>query len=194
MTGHRAVTSVGAAAALTLVGCGGAGEQRNDAAEKAASATVDVVEATFPARQRLGGQAQMRIAVKNTGAEPLRDVTVTVDSFSRRPAQPSEADSERPIWIVDEAPRGGTTALVNTWALPVLGPGETKSFRWKVTPVDAGSYRLRYTVGAGLDPEAGARGARGGSPLAGAFPVRVSAKPSAARVDPATGKVERVEE
>ncbi len=190
MTGYRAVTSIWVAAALTLVGCGG-GEKRQDADEKAETAAVEVVEARFPAQQRLGGQARMRIAVKNTGAEPLRDVTVTVDSFSRRSAQPGEADSERPIWIVDEAPGGGTTALANTWALRGLPPGRTKTFRWKVTPVDAGAYRVRYTVGAGLDGKAEA--ANGTSPVTGTWVVRVSGKPSAARVSPETGAVERFE-
>ena len=181
-----------AATVLALVGCGdGGGEARQDADEQAATSTVDVIEATFPAQQRLGGQAQMRIAVKNPGAEPLTDVTVTVDSFSRRSAQPGQADSERPIWIVDEAPSAATTALVNTWALRRLGPGESKSLRWKVTPVDAGSYRVEYTVGAGLDR---ARDGKDKSSVAGTFAVRVSRKPASARVDPETGEVESTTE
>ncbi len=192
MTGHRAVTSILAAATLTLSGCGG-GEERRDADATAATSSVDVVEASFPAEQRLGGQAQMRITVENTGAAALADVAVTIDSFSRRSAQPGEADAERPIWIVDDAPGGGTTALASTWALARLRPGKTKTFRWRVTPVDAGSYRVGYTVGTGLDGRAAARDPADESRVGGTFRVRVSDAPSAARVDPETGRVERVE-
>jgi hypothetical protein len=192
MTRLRALPSTSAAAALALFGCGG-GEQRRGADEPAARSTVAVVEASFPAEQRLGGQARMRITVKNTGAAPLADVAVTVDSFSRRSAQPGEADSERPVWIVDDAPRGATTALANTWSLAGLRPGGTKSFRWRVTPIDAGSYRVGYSVATGLDGRARARDAAGGSTVGGTFSVRVSDAPSAARVDPETGDVERIE-
>lgn len=185
--------STWAAAALALAGCGG-GQARQDADEQAAPSTVRVTRATFPARQRLAEQAQMRIAVENTGAEALANVAVTVDSFSRRSAQPGLSDSERPIWIIDAAPGGSTTAVTNTWSLQGLGPGETKTFRWTLTPIDAGSYRVKYTVGTGLDGKAKARTARGDAPVTGTFAVRVSSKPSAARVDPETGDVERIEE
>jgi len=196
MMRHRAPPSTLAAAALalTLAGCGGGGQARQDGDERSATSTVEITRASFPARQRLAEQAQMRIAVKNTGAEALKDVAVTVDSFSRRSAQPGLADSERPIWIVDEAPGGGTTAVTNTWALKGLAPGETKTFRWTLTPIDAGSYRVTYTVGTGLDGKADARGAGGRSPVTGSFAVRVSSEPATARVDPETGDVERIEE
>ena len=51
------------------------------------------------------------------------------------------ADPERPVWIVDEGPPGGDSALPNTWALGPLGAGETKTFVWKVTAVEAGATR-----------------------------------------------------
>ena len=191
MTGHRAVTTTLAATALALAGCGG--NERQDANERAATYTVDVTQASFPASQRLARPSQMRIAVKNTGSERLPDVAVTVDSFSRRSEQPGLADPERPIWIVDEGPSGGTTAFTNTWALEGLAPGETKTFRWRVTPIEAGRYRVKYTVAAGLDGKAKARGDDGESPVTGTFPVRISREPSGARVNPVTGGVERAE-
>lgn len=85
MTGHRTLTTPFAVAALALAGCGDG--ERQDANETAGTSTVAVTEASFPAEQRLAKQSQMRIAVKNTGGEALRDVAVTIDSFSRRAEQ-----------------------------------------------------------------------------------------------------------
>ncbi len=191
MTGHRAGAITLAAGALVVAGCGGG--ERQDANEKAATYTVDVTKASFPPKQRLARQQQMRIAVKNTGSKRLPDVAVTVDSFSRRSEQPGLADPERPIWIVDQGPRGGSTAFTNTWALEGLAPGQTKTFKWKVTPIESGRFKLKYTIAAGLDGKAKARNAQGESPVSGTFPVSISKKPSTARVNPDTGAVERTE-
>ncbi len=177
-------------AAAALASCGGG--ERQDAGERAGTYTVEVTEASFPAAQRLAQQAQMRIAVKNTGADALPDVAVTVNSFSRRSEQTGLSDAERPIWIVDRSPGGGTTALPDTWALAALAPGATRTFRWTLTPVEAGSFRVKYKVGAGLDDTTRTRGAKGAPSVAGTFAVRVGRRPSAARVDPETGAVERV--
>lgn len=190
MTAYRLMMSSGAVAMLALSACGGGARQ--DADEQAGRYTVDVTQAAFPRRQRLAQQSLMRIAVKNAGDEALPDVAVTVDSFSRRSEQPGLADPERPIWIVDRGPRGGTTAYTNTWALDGLAPGETRTFRWMVTAVEAGSYRVKYTVAAGLDGKAKARTTDGESPVTGTFPVRISQVPRLSRVDPRTGAVERV--
>lgn len=194
MTVHHAArtTLTFLALAGAVAGCGET--KRQDADEKAATYTVDVTRASFPEDQRLAKATQMRIAVKNTGAESIPDLAVTVDSFSRRSSQEGLADPERPIWIIDEGPRGGTTAYTNTWALENLKPGQSKTFRWKLTPIEAGTYNVKYTVAAGLDGKAKTRDPEGESPVTGAFPVRVSSKPSAARVDPDTGAVERLEE
>lgn len=192
MTRRRAALSAPAAAVLALgaAACGGGGA-RQDAGERSATYTVEVTRASFPAEQRLARPSQMRIAVKNTGAEALPGVAVTVDSFSRRSEQPGLADSERPIWIVDESPGGATTALTDTWALGPLPPDRTRTFRWRLSPVEAGRYTLRYTIAAGLGGRARVRSARGASPPTGTFAVRISPRPSAARVDPVTGAVVR---
>lgn len=187
MTGHSAGAAIFAVAALALAGCGGG--ERQDANEPSGTFAVDVTTAAFPKAQRLAKQVTMKIAVKNTGNAAVPDVAVTVDSFSRRSEQPGLADPERPVWVIDEGPRGGTTAYTNTWALDGLRPGETKTFTWKVTPIEAGSYKLKYTVAAGLDGKAKASG-RG---TTGTFPVKVSGKPAQSRVNPETGAVETVE-
>lgn len=189
MTGHRGQIALTAATAFALAGCGGG--ERQDAGEKAASYTVEVVDASFPAAQKLAKLAEMRIAVKNTGQRALPLVAVTVDSFNRRSEQAGLADPSRPIWVVDEGPRGGTTAYVNTWALNGLSPGQTKTFTWKVTALEPGRHQLKWTVAAGLTGKATARTASGDSPVSGSFAVTISDKPSTARVDPASGNVIR---
>ena len=191
MTGHRAVITTLTTMALAMTGCGGG--ERQDADEPAATYSVDVAQASFPSEQRLSKQTQMRIAVKNTGTRRIPDVAVTVDSFNRRSEQAGLADPERPVWIVDQGPRGGATSFVNTWALEGLGPGQTKTFSWKVTPIEAGRYSVKYRIAAGLDGKAKARSSEGNGPVGGTFTVRVSQRPSTSRVNPATGEVERTE-
>lgn len=189
MTGHRAYIGLCAAIALAASGCGGG--TRQDAAEPAAVYRVAVVRATFPARQKLAEPSEMAIAIKNTGRRALPDVAVTVDSFSRRSQQAGLADPERPIWIVDEAPRGAQTAYVNTWALDRLRPGETRTFRWRVTAVQPGRHQLKWTVAAGLNGRARARTSSGDSPVTGTFAVDIAETPATAHIDPATGAVVR---
>jgi len=105
--------------------------------------------------------------------------------------QLGQADAERPIWIVDESPGGAATAFTDTWALGGLAPGRTRTFRWRLSPVAAGRYTIKYTVAAGLEGRARTRSAGGASPVTGSFSVYISPRPSAARVDPETGAVER---
>ena len=189
MTRGRTFALAGVAAAA-LAGCGGGESARQDADEPSGTWTVDVVEAEFPSSQRLSQEATMRIRVRNREDRALPNVAVTVDSFSQRSEQAGLADPERPIWIIDDGPRGGVTAYTNTWALGRMGPGQTKTFEWKVTPVEAGEYRVKYRVAAGLDGKAKARLA-GGEVPAGTFNVSVSREPSQSRVDPDSGEVIR---
>lgn len=189
MTGHRAEIAFTTAVALALAGCGSG--ERQDVNEKAATYDVDVVRASFPAQQKLARATEMLIAVKNSGDRTVPDVAVTVDSFNRRSEQAGLADPSRPIWVVDQEPRGGTTAYVNTWALNALRPGQTKTFRWKVTAIEPGRHQLKWSVAAGLNGKAKVRSGSDDSPVSGTFPVTITDKPSTARVDPSTGAVIR---
>jgi hypothetical protein len=112
--------------------------------------------------------------------------------FTTRGDRQDLADPNRPVWIVDSGPEGGTTAYTNTWALGALGPGKTARFVWRVTAVRAGTYDVHYSVAAGLSGKAKAQGANGNAPE-GSFTVSVSGKPAQARVDPETGEVVRDE-
>jgi hypothetical protein len=178
-----------AGCAALVAGCGGE-SQRQDADEPSGTWTVDVLEAEFPRSQHLAKPATMRIQVRNTEDRAIPNVAVTVDSFSRRSEQAGLADPNRPVWIVDDGPRGGTTAYTNTWALGRMAPGQTKTFEWRVTPVEAGTHRISYRVAAGLDGKAKAR-LDGGDRPEGTFTVRISKEPAQSRVDPESGDVIR---
>ena len=172
-----------------LAGCGGE-SARQDADEAKGTWKVEVVEAEFPASQRLAKQETMRIRVRNSDDRTLPNVAVTVEGFSARSEQAGLADASRPVWVVDDGPRGGTTAYTNTWALGRIPPGETKTFEWRATPVKAGEHKLSYRVAAGLDGKARAQLASGSRPE-GSFSVNVRRDPSQARVDPDSGDVVR---
>lgn len=182
--------------AVALAGCGGA--SRQDAGEPGGTFPLEVSEASFPARQGLSEHTEMVIAVRNVGKETAPDVAVTVENpregtgaeaFGERAPQAGLADSSRPTWIVDQGPVNGTTAYANTWALGPMFPGETKTFRWKLTAVRPGEHELRYVVAAALNGKAKARGA-GGRSLSGLFSVSIARKPAPATVG-ANGEVVR---
>jgi hypothetical protein len=197
----RARSPIGVVAILAtaglLAGCGGGGGERQDADEPSGTFKVDVVEHSFPARQRLANTAVMKVVVKNSGSETIPNVAVTVTSdddakggpgFTTRSTSPDQADPTRQLWIVDRGPHGGDTAYVSTWALGPLPAGRTKTFEWHVTPVVAGTHVLRWHVAAGLNGKAVARTAGGTDPV-GTWRVNVSRKPAAVTVDPKTGDV-----
>jgi hypothetical protein len=177
------------ACALLVAGCGG-DDTRQDEDEPSGEWTVEVVDAEFAESQRLARQEVMRIRVRNTESRAIPNIALTVDGLSRRSEQAGLADPNRPVWVVDDAPRGGDTAYTNTWALGRVPAGETKTFTFRVTPVKPGTHQVRYRVSAGLDGRARARLATGERPE-GSFSVRVSRAPSQSRVDPDTGEVIR---
>jgi hypothetical protein len=175
-------------AVFAVAGCGGG--ERQDSNEPSGTFSMNVVKAAFPPSQSLAKQEAMTISVKNTDSRPIPDLAVTVDSFSTRSQQAGLADPERPVWIVDEGPTGGTTAYTNTWALGRLAPGATRTFTWKVTAIQAGTHTVKYRVAAGLNGKAKAK-INGRDDFEGAFKVAISGKPANSKVDPDTGKVIR---
>jgi hypothetical protein len=179
---------VASVAAVTVAGCGGG--KRQDADEPSGTFRVDVVNASFPAKQHLAKPERFVIAVRNSGNRTLPNVAVTVSSFAARSEQAGLADPERAVWVIDASPRGGDTAYTNTWALGRLAPGRTRRFVWRVTAVQAGTHTVKWQVAAGLNGKAKATLAGNRAP-AGSVTVAVSGKPAQARVDPKTGKVVR---
>jgi hypothetical protein len=188
MRGKATVT--GCALVLVLAGCGGG--ERQDASEPSGEFEVEIVDASFPPQQRIARTATMRIAVRNADSEPLPNVAVTVatdpgeaggaaQAFSQDIGDPNVADASRPVWIIDEAPRGGDTAYTNTWSLGELPPGETREFLWRVTAVKAGEYTLNYSVSPGLTGKADVAP---GHTTKGTFEVTIDDVPPEARVLP----------
>jgi hypothetical protein len=178
-----ACLGLSAAAFAVAVGCGGS--ERQDAHEPEGTYDVKVVNASFPSQQQLAEHATMKIAVRNDGDRAVPNLAVTVGrngkaTFSYQSQQPGLANPSRPIWIVDDGPRGGTTAYVDTWALGTLPPHQTKTFKWDVTAVRAGTYRIDYTLAAGPNGNATVRRAD----ASGTFHVAVTEKPAQACVTP----------
>jgi hypothetical protein len=176
-----------AVAAFAVAGCGGG--DRQDAHEPSGTFSMSA-RAAFPSSQSLAQPQALRIRVRNTDSRSIPDVAVTVDSFSTRSQQPGLADPNRPVWIVDAGPIGGTTAYTNTWALGTIPPGQSRTFVWRVTPVQAGTHTVKYRVAAGLNGKARSR-VNGQEDFQGSFTVDISGKPAQSRVDPNTGKIIR---
>jgi hypothetical protein len=180
---------LGGIGALALAGCGGG--QSQDAKEPSGTFTVDVSRASFPLAQRIAGQSEMRITIRNAGQKAVPNLAVTIEgadgaapaqAFGEADPQAGLADPSRPVWIVDAGPRGGETAYVNTWALGRLRPNQEKTFVWRVTPVVPGTHTVRYRVAAGLNGKAKAALGGGGVP-SGSFTINISNKPAGVQVD-----------
>lgn len=195
---------------LTTSGCGGGGE-RQDANEPAGNFPVQVTMSKFPKAQRLAETSDLILGVKNTGDKPLPELAITIEtddgrsnpndsvadgSFDTRLDDPSLANPNRPVWILENKyPRelgtppptglsGGFRAETNTFGFGPLDPGKTENVVWRVTPVKPGTYTLHYVVAAGLDGRAKAVTADGGE-VKGEFVVTISDKPPKASVDDA---------
>jgi hypothetical protein len=163
-------------AAIALGACGG--EERQDENEPKGRYKVEVVDAEFPQDQKLAKNSKLRIAVRNVDSRTIPNVSVTLKGFERRSDAPGLAERKRPVFVINairkrlggladtrpDAPGHADLALVDTWALGRLRPGQTKVFRWNVTAVQAVPYRLSYTVSAGLDGKARAVTATGERP------------------------------
>jgi hypothetical protein len=191
--GHPALAGLCAIGLIALSGCGGGDRQDKD--EPSGKYRVDVTEASFPAEQKLAKQSDIVIAVKNTGNETVPNITVTLNGLDYRLKDPQVADPSRPQFVIngvpknigsfaeskEAAPEGGETAYVNTWALGPLSPGKERTFRWTVTAVKAGPYKLTYEVAAGLNGKAKAVNASDQTPR-GLFAGTVTEKPPKTRV------------
>jgi hypothetical protein len=186
------------AAMVAVSGCGG---ESQDADEPEGTYRLEVADASFPAKQGIAEQTTMRIRVRNPGRRTVPNVAVTVETkgakagdgvtaFGQKDADARLADPNRPVWILDREPVGGTSAYANTWTLGPLRGGETKTFEWKLTAVEQGAYSLAYRAAAGLDGKARLAAA---SKARGTFDVRVVDEPVPARVN-SKGEVVRGEE
>ena len=171
---------------LALAGCGGG--ERQDENEPEGNFPVEVVRATFPEQQKLAKSSDMVVTVRNAGDDTIPNIAVTVNGFEKRKSDPELADPSRPVFALngvqvkiagfpeakEAAPRGCDTAYVNTWACGPLKPDEQRTFRWTVTAVQAGDFKIDWRVAAGLDGKAKAVAAGGGPAPRGQFAGTVS--------------------
>jgi hypothetical protein len=208
LAAHRRIAALG----LSLVGVSalaGCGSQvvkgdPQDRAEPKGDFPLRVTQASFPHAQNLAKDSSMQIVVENAGAKRVPNINVTVKcgpglggSFMTATDESDVADPERPQFVVnklptrtqrvnpplDPAPLERSSAFVDTYPLGPLEPGRTATFRWDVTAVKAGPYRLCWRVNAGLYGKAKAV-ASGDSelPVRGEFKGAVSNKAPKARI------------
>ena len=171
---------------LAVAGCGGG--ERQDENEPEGNFPVEVVRATFPENQKLAKSSDMVVTVRNAGNDTIPNIAVTVNGFDKRKDNPDLADASRPVFALngvrveiagfpeakDASPRGCDTAFVNTWACGPLKPDQQKTFRWSVTAVQAGAFKIDWRVAAGLDGKAKAVASGGGPAPRGQFSGTVS--------------------
>jgi hypothetical protein len=185
--------------AVTAVAAGCGGGARQDADEPSGTFKVEVVDASFPERQHIAESVQLKLRVRNGDQQTLRNVAVTVETkaagqnapaaFGVRQSGTGQADSSRPVWVLDAGPEGGDTVAVNTWSAGTLRGGETRELTWRMVAVKAGSYSVGYRVAPGLNGRARAAEGR----TSGTFDVTIDDEPVPARVD-GDGEVVRGEE
>ena len=195
-------TPVASLAVLVLAACGTG--PRQDVKEPRGRFPVDVLTTKFPTSQKLAKASELVIAVRNAGSKTIPNLAVTVSGFDKRMKDPRLADPNRPVFVLNgqrekvgnlpEATEGGprgcltsqggtpdSPATKSTWACGPLRPGATRTFRWSVTAVQAGPFRVAWRLDAGLYGKAKAVGA-GGQPISGDFTGRISNRPPQQRV------------
>jgi hypothetical protein len=171
-----------------LAGCGG-GDDRQDENEPEGDFKVEVVEASFPDKQKLAKRSELVIVVRNSDTKEIPNIAVTMKGLDYRKDDPELADQRRPQFVVNgrfkefgniedaqaRTPNGvENPTYVDTWSLGPLKPGESKSFEWDVTAVRAGPFELSYSVAAGLDGKARAVDEATGEAPQGVFTGNVS--------------------
>lgn len=116
--------------------------------------------------------------------------------FAYRTSFPGVADPSRPRFVINTVPTRTprnldhgrldplerSSSFVDTYPLGSLAAGRTVTFRWNVTAVKAGPFRICYRVNAGLDGKAKAVPARAGEPIAGEFRGEIAQKPPQAHI------------
>jgi hypothetical protein len=193
---------LGACAAFVASGCGGGVEQSHGEAKR--SYQMRIAAASFPAKQSMARPTEMSVRVSNESARTVPNVAISVDSFSYVEKHAELAANKRPVWVVEHGPGapaklpvqsqavsppgGAQTAYVNTWALGPLKAGASRTFKWKVVPVKAGSYTVHVLVAAGLAGNARAV-LRGGGPVSRSLTAQIAPAPPVTHVNPGTGKV-----
>jgi hypothetical protein len=192
------------AASLLATGCGSTLKEQ-DKYEPNGTFPVRVLSATFPKNQHLAKDSVMQIRVVNAGEHRIPRLNVTIKcaggglggSFNTTVDESDVSDAERPQFVVntipsavprqnpplDPAPLERNSMFVDTYMWGPLDPGHPATFRWNVTAVKAGPYRLCWRVNAGLYNKAHAVASSDSKlPISGQFRGAVSNKPPKAKI------------
>jgi hypothetical protein len=185
--------------ALIVAGVAGCGGEKTKVDEKSGDFRVEVTHASFAARQHVAGTTDLRLAVKNTGSEPLPQLVVTIwtGEGGVDAAKPQGAFSSptHPIWVPEHgfpkllgehASAGADAAATDSYVFGALAAGASRTAVWRVTPVRAGTYTVHYAVAAGAQGRAKAVTA-GGGPAGGRFHVQIDGVPRGGCVVTARG-------
>lgn len=179
------------AVAALLAACGG--ESSSDGNEPSGTYRVNVTEASFPTKQRLGQTSLLQLGVRNSGKKVVPALTVTITiagkagrssslPFGVHDPQAGLAQPDRPVWVLSETyprlvgssePGGATTSNRKTFSFGPLKPGKTVDAVWKLSAVKAGEFTLLYRVGAGLSNEVKAE-TDGGVAPGGSFVTEIT--------------------
>jgi hypothetical protein len=197
MRDPRGCIAIALLCALFAVACG---DERQDADAPSGQFDLDVIDASFPAKQRIAEPSTLKLEVENTGDRTVPDLTVTLETdpgqegqapvaFGQSTDDPTLAASARPVWIVDEGPSGGETAYTNTWTVGPLGEGQSRTVEWKLTAATAGTFKVNWRLSPALEGDV----SLGDGRTDGAFDVTITDDPVPSRVG-ADGEVVRGEE
>ena len=135
-------------------------------------------------------------AQRSTGGSGGSPAGTSTGGFSFRTTYPNVADPARPQFVVNTLPTRTprnydhgrldplerSSAYVDTYPLGPLEAGRMVTFRWNVTAVKSGPYRICYQVNAGLAGKAKAVAAQPGGKIGGEFTGEVAQKPPQAHI------------
>jgi hypothetical protein len=170
------------ALSLLVAACGGGSSSDSNEAE--GTYRVQVTEAEFPTKQRLGGTYLLDLGVRNTSKKTIPALTVSVSikgkqgqgstlPFGIHDPQPELAQPDRPVWVLaehypkfagDSTPGGAATSNPKTFDFGALKAGKSADVVWKLSAVKAGKYTLLYSIDAGLSGKAKAETGSGVTP------------------------------
>ncbi len=186
-----ATLALAAILALAISACGS--ESSSNANEPEGTYRVEVSEADFATKQRLGRTYLLKLDIRNSGEKTIPGLTVNFSlkgdegesstlPFGIRDPQPELAQPDRPVWVLSEhypkldgssEPGGAETSNPKTFELGPLAADETTEAVWKLSAVRTGPYTLAYSIDGGFGGKAKAETGGGVTP-GGSFVVRIS--------------------
>lgn len=151
----------------SLSGCFGCGSKDLEDATGGEPFQVSA-QFSFKSKQTLAGKQILKIKVRNNEASRvIPNIAVTLKGLDRMIPEGDNgggtiSDRRRPIWIINQGPKGGESAYADTWSLGSLPAGADKVFEWNLTPVYKGRHKVTWQVAGDLDRKGTVVPAEGG--------------------------------